>query len=88
MSWSIVQLSSSPAKCEQDEALAMSANCPLNFLEALHACVPDCLLIHFSTDLVLPDDEKPCGDGGVGAKSSRGALLRHQYQKTPTADLN
>ena len=61
---------SSPAKCEQDEALAMSANCPLNFLEALHACVPDCLLIHFSTDLVLPDGEKPCGDGGVGAKSA------------------
>ena len=61
---------SSPAKCEQDEARAMSANCPLNFLEALHACVPDCLLVHFSTDLVLPDDEKPVSDGGVGAKSA------------------
>ncbi|CAH0379747.1 unnamed protein product [Pelagomonas calceolata] len=61
---------SSPAKCEQDEARAMSANCPRNFLEALHACVPDVLLIHFSTDLVLPDDEKPVSDGGVGAKSA------------------
>jgi dTDP-4-dehydrorhamnose reductase len=61
---------SSPAKCERDEARAMSANCPLNFLEALHACVPDVLLIHFSTDLVLPDGEKPVSDGGVGVKSA------------------
>jgi len=59
---------SSPAQCEQEEALAMRTNCPLNFLEALRACVPQVLLIHFSTDLVLPDGEAPWRDGGVGVE--------------------
>lgn len=61
---------SSPKQCEDDEALAMSVNCPRGFLEALHACVPDVLLIHFSTDLVLQDSDTPYKDGGGGVGSA------------------
>ncbi|KAH8057367.1 3-beta-hydroxy-delta-5-steroid dehydrogenase [Aureococcus anophagefferens] len=61
----------SPAACEADEARAAATNCPLGFLECLHACCPDALLVHCSTDLVLAgvdDDGAPAyGDGGASA---------------------
>jgi len=59
----------------------MAVNCPRGFLEALHACVPDILLIHFSTDLVLQDSDTPYKDGGGGVGSAARCVAQTPHPK-------
>ncbi|KAJ1450251.1 hypothetical protein M885DRAFT_532952 [Pelagophyceae sp. CCMP2097] len=64
----------SPAACEADPMSADAVNCPVLLMEALFACCPDALLIHFSTDIVLADAEDAHSDGGASVAGAKRAI--------------
>lgn len=65
---------SSPRACEEHPDLAFETNCPGILIECMFAVVPDALLVHFSTDIVLEGSDDAYGDGGRGLDRARAMI--------------